>query len=286
MAKNKDKKKPSRNVLVLTETIKKGRGKNKHTEVKAKRGRLGSRLFCVPLTPKKRGKEAKFECFGSWEDAQAAILSRVPAPAAGKGAFSPAALAEMDRVLGSPSPAFSPSSLKEMEKSMKGLRGLRSGRPRQPDLSERPAKAALREHIYSIPDDDDEGSRRWDAKYERLKRAAEEEDERGFRGLRGALPARGLRGTPEEHLARYHKLRSRVNRNFPILTPDVKTGKLPTPEQEEQRRRARELMEGALLEESYWMTHPSDRGQTDPMTYTPPLNHVMFPGVPWSVDED
>lgn len=85
----KNKSKPSRNVLVEPVSKSKGRGKNKTTETKAKRGKLSTRLFCVPLTTKKRGKEAKFECFGSFEDAQVALLAR-----SSSGAVNPA-LAEM-----------------------------------------------------------------------------------------------------------------------------------------------------------------------------------------------
>ena len=93
MARKTDKKKPSRNVLVVPEKKTKGRGKNKTTEVKAKRGKLGTRLFCVPLTPKTKGadrKKAKYSCFGSFEEASVALLAAAPLPAT-----SNPALAEM-----------------------------------------------------------------------------------------------------------------------------------------------------------------------------------------------
>lgn len=145
MAKKPEKKKPSRNVLVVGETIKKnvGRGKNKTTvtETKPARKALGTRLYCV-LEPgsEKRGKKARFACYGSYEDAAVAMLSRAPVK---KGAFSPAALKAMEELESrKPGGAFSAQALAEMEKSMKGLRG------------------------------------------------------------RHALPARGLRGTPEEHRQR------------------------------------------------------------------------------------
>lgn len=144
----KKKKKPSRNVLVIGETIKKsvGRGKNKTTVTQTKpvRKGLGTRLYCV-LEPgsEKRGKKARFTCYGSYEDAAVSMLSRAPS----KGAFSPAALKAMEELESrKPGGAFSAQALAEMEKSMKGLRG------------------------------------------------------------RHALPARGLRGTPEEHWIRSQNL--------------------------------------------------------------------------------
>jgi len=150
MAKKPEKKKPSRNVLVIGETIKKnvGRGKNKTTvtETKPARKALGTRLYCV-LEPgsDKRGKKARFACYGSYEDAAVAMLSRAPAK---KGSFSPAALKAMEELESrKPGGAFSAQALAEMEKSMKGLRGRRH-----------------------------------------------------------ALPARGLRGTPEEHQARFDQI--------------------------------------------------------------------------------
>lgn len=84
MARKTDKKKPSRNVLVVAEKKTKGRGKNKTTEVKAKRGKLGTRLYCVLLTPKAKGadrKKAKYSCFASFEEASVALLAAAPLPA-------------------------------------------------------------------------------------------------------------------------------------------------------------------------------------------------------------
>jgi hypothetical protein len=85
-------KKASRNVLVVAQKVSKGRGKNKHEEIKAKRGKLGTRLYCIAISPvaKVKGgrKQAKFECFGSWEAAQVGLLARgpsaIPAPGANK----------------------------------------------------------------------------------------------------------------------------------------------------------------------------------------------------------
>lgn len=108
----KKNKKPSRNVLVVGKTQTKGRGKNKQTTVKPTRGKLSTRLYCVALTKEKRGAKARFQCFGSFEEASVALLdpAKLPVPAARP-------------------PAFSKASLEAMEKAMSGLSGLRGALP-------------------------------------------------------------------------------------------------------------------------------------------------------------
>lgn len=108
----KKNKKPSRNVLVVGKPQTKGRGKNKQTTVKPTRGKLGTRLYCVALTKEKRGAKARFQCFGSFEEASVALFdaAKLPVPAARP-------------------PAFSKASLEAMEKAMSGLSGLRGALP-------------------------------------------------------------------------------------------------------------------------------------------------------------
>ncbi len=182
MARKTDKKKPSRNVLVVAEKKTKGRGKNKTTEVKAKRGKLGARLYCVLLTPKAKGadrKKAKYSCFGSFEEASVALLAAAPLPA------NPA-LAEMlkmqatagmrGRRRGLRGPVYQDGHF-EGETFTDGVEWFasvgRSGQHRPMPgrfRSEAEARAALLRHVGAAP----------------------------HSSLRGALPA-GLRGTPEEH---------------------------------------------------------------------------------------
>ena len=213
MAKKPEKKKPSRNVLVVGETVKKsvGRGKNKTTVTQTKpvRKGLGTRLYCV-LEPgsEKRGKKARFTCYGSYEDAAVSMLSRAPTK---KGAFSPAALKAMEELeKKKPGGAFSAQALAEMEKSMKGL----SGRRR------RGLRGTPEEHLarfnqildewdsdvsMGVTYTDEEragvvGRAREEALWLPGRRQGEAYDRLTDR-LR-AMPARGLRGTPEEHRQR------------------------------------------------------------------------------------
>jgi hypothetical protein len=207
MARKTDKKKPSRNVLVVPEKKTKGRGKNKTTEVKAKRGKLGTRLFCVPLTPKTKGadrKKAKYSCFGSFEEASVALLAAAPLPAT-----SNPALAEMLKM--------------QATAGMRGRRrGLRSAEPwadymfdnarRQIaeakrlgfDTSSMEQRLAEQEGMRTVRSMDAGLAPGSSASWDQVFAASDAADEafRHRRGLRGALPARGLRGTPEEHLQR------------------------------------------------------------------------------------
>lgn len=128
----KTQKKPSRNVLVLAQEVTKGRGKNKRTEVKAKKGKLGTRLFCLPTRPIKKGesrKNASFECFGSWEDAQVALLAR-------RAAAPPAAAAN---------PAL--KAMLEMQEGVKGLRGALPARGRRRGLRGTPEEHMERDGV-------------------------------------------------------------------------------------------------------------------------------------------
>lgn len=132
MAKKTDKKKPSRNVLVVGVAKTKGRGKNKTTTVKPKRGALGTRLYCVALTKEKRGAKARFQCFGSFEEASVALLdpAKLPVPAARP-------------------PAFSKASLDAMEKAMSGLRGALPARGRGRGLRGTPEEHLQRQKNFA-----------------------------------------------------------------------------------------------------------------------------------------
>jgi hypothetical protein len=187
-------KKASRNVLVVAQKVSKGRGKNKHEEIKAKRGKLGTRLYCIAVSPvaKVKGgrKQAKFECFGSWEAAQVGLLARgpsaIPAPGANKDLQAMLAMQEGG-----------------VSGRRRGLRGTpREHMDRRADLVK-----MLKQRGLSPADRLD---------YE--TRISENE----YWGLRNPeATGHGLRGTPAEHLARAKRLRADLQQYPPETEYDL-----------------------------------------------------------------